>query len=110
MSERRGAERRKLRRYLAAIDCAFEAAAVVGHGQIVNISQQGVFVRSDRLPESNAQIALEIDPEGAGIRASGTVRWTTDQLPPGAVHPRGFGVLVDPTEEFLTLYEHILLH
>jgi hypothetical protein len=106
-----GVERRKLRRILKRIPAAFEAGKLRGKGHIKNVSKEGLFVRSDVLPERGGEVrVLFHDRNGEKIEVRGLVRWTTKQLPAGTKAKSGFGVFVPPdNQEFRDFFEQILL-
>ncbi len=105
-------ERRRLKRMVQRIPARFKAGAIKGQGHIKNISRAGVFVRADALPDPGSPVhILFMDRAQRKIEVSGTVRWTTDQLPDVTPDtPKGFGVLLDePSPAFLDFFETILL-
>ena len=105
-------ERRRLKRVVRRISACFQCDGVIGKGHIKNVTQEGLFLRTDHLPPPGSQIRLVFGPEGGPrVEVSGTVRWTTAQLPPGANTSPGFGMRIENvTEEFLEFFENILLH
>jgi hypothetical protein len=94
------------------IPARFQAGPLRGQGHIKNVSRQGVFVRADALPDPGTPVQiLFLDRTQQKVEITGTVRWTTDQLPGvTADTPKGFGVLVDePCPAFLDFFEQILV-
>ncbi len=112
MSEKPIVERRRLKRVVKRIPARYQCEGVIGKGHIKNVTQEGLFLRTDRLPSPGAPIRLVFEPEdGPKVEVSGTVRWTTGQLPRAADTSPGFGMQIENvTEEFLEFFENILLH
>jgi uncharacterized protein (TIGR02266 family) len=108
----RGIERRRLRRVLKQVPVAFEAGCVRGRGHIKNLSKGGVFVRTDRLPDSGDDVRILFhDRKGSKIEVLGIVAWTTDQLPSEEVGPSGFGMRFSHVpDEYLEFFEQVLTH
>jgi Tfp pilus assembly protein PilZ len=105
-----GIERRRLRRVMKRIPAAFEAGKLRGKGYIKNISKEGLFVRTNILPPAGTQVRIVFhDRHGSKIEVRGTVRWTTDQLPPEEKATPGFGVYIPRgNDEFQEFFEQIL--
>ncbi len=112
MSENPIVERRRLKRVVKRIPARYQCEGVIGKGHIKNVTQEGLFLRTDRLPSPGSRIRLIFEPEdGPKIEVSGTVRWTTGQLPRAVDSSPGFGMRIENvTEEFLEFFENILLH
>ena len=53
-----GIERRRLRRVMKRIPAAFEAGRLRGKGHIKNISKEGLFLRTNALPEAGASVRV----------------------------------------------------
>ena len=104
-------DRRRLKRYAKRIQAAFVSGPLNGEGHIKNLCKEGLFLRSERLPSPGAEVRVLIKPEdGRKIEVTGVVRWTTEQIPGREPQP-GFGVLIEsPTDEFLELFEELLLN
>lgn len=105
-------DRRRLKRMIQRIPARFQAGPLRGRGHIKNVSRAGVFVRSDSLPHPGSPVQiLFLNHSQEKIEITGTVRWTTDQLPNVTPDtPKGFGVLFDtPTPAFLEFFEQILV-
>ena len=80
-------------RITASIPVDFEAGAVRGRGKIKNLSDRGLFVRTNDLPYEGDVVALRFVPPGEGeIRLTGVVWWTTRSCPDRAQRPAGFGL------------------
>ena len=105
-----GIERRKqLRRNVRRVSVTFEAGSVRGSGYLKNICKNGVFVRSDAVPDPGTQVRILIEDGEAKAEIHGVVRWTTNQLPDAAEARPGFGIFVpDPSADFLALFEQVL--
>ena len=112
MSEKPIVERRRLKRAVKRIPARYQSEGLIGKGHIKNVTREGLFLRSNRLPTPGSQIRLIFEPEdGPKVEVSGTVRWTTEQLPHAADTSPGFGMQIENvTEEFLEFFENILLH
>jgi hypothetical protein len=99
-----------LRRAIPSIRAAFEAGELRGVGHVKNVSKEGLFLRSDILPQPGSEIrVLFHDRRGDKIELHGCVRWTTAQLAGDRGARPGFGVQlskVDPA--FRAFYEEIL--
>ena len=104
-------ERRKLKRYVRRIDARFHSGRLRGLGQVGNLSKQGLFIRSEQLPQTGAPIDVTIEMlNGQKVEISGRVRWTTDQLPGCEDTPRGFGVIIDGhVPGYLDFFESLLI-
>ena len=104
-------ERRRLKRIVKRIPVRFQAESLRGAGHIKNLTQEGIFVRSDVLPEPGENISVGFDaPDGRKVEIEGVVRWTTAQFPKRGVRP-GFGVRLHRVdEEYLRFFESILLN
>jgi hypothetical protein len=104
-------ERRRLRRIIRRIPASFWSEDAGGQGYIKNISKEGLFLRVETLPLPGTPVKILIEPEdGPKVEVSGTVRWTTDQLPPSAEASPGFGVKLDAiTEDFHDLFADVIL-
>ncbi|MEX2205636.1 MAG: PilZ domain-containing protein [Myxococcota bacterium] len=105
-----GIERRRLRRVMKRIPCAFEAGKLRGKGHIKNISKEGLFVRTSVLPTAGTSVRVVFhDRQGSKVEVRGTTRWTTAQLPPEEKAKPGFGLYVEPgNAEFNEFFEGIL--
>lgn len=105
-----GIERRRLRRVMKRIPAAFEAGKLRGKGHIKNVSKEGLFVRTNVLPPAGSPVRVVFhDRHGSKIEVRGTVRWTTDQLPPEEQAKPGFGVhFQNASDEFSEFFEQIL--
>ncbi len=105
-----GIERRRLRRVMKRIPAAFEAGKLRGKGHIKNISKEGLFLRTSVLPAAGTAVRVVFhDRHGSKVEVRGTVRWTTEQLPPQEQAKPGFGVYIEPrNDEFNEFFEHIL--
>ncbi len=104
-------ERRRLKRIVERIPVRFQAESIRGEGHIKNLTQEGIFVRSDVLPEAGENVSVSFETtEGRKVEIEGVVRWTTTQFPKRSVRP-GFGVRLHRVdEEYLRFFESILLN
>ena len=111
MSQEPKLERRKLRRVLKRIPAAFEAGSLRGKGHIKNVSKEGLFVRTNVLPQPGTEVRVIFhDRTGTKIEVRGTVRWNTAQLPQDETPKPGFGVHIPRgNEDFDEFFEQILL-
>ena len=105
-----GIERRRLRRVMKRIPAAFEAGKLRGKGYIKNVSKEGLFVRTSILPATGSPVRIVFhDRNGSKVEVRGTVRWTTQQLPPDEKAKPGFGIYIEPgNDEFKEFFETIL--
>ncbi len=112
MSDKPIVERRRLKRAVKRIPARYQCEGMIGKGHIKNVTKEGLFLRTDRLPSPGSRIRVIFEPkDGPKVEVSGTVRWTTGQLPPSADSPPGFGMQIENvTDEFLEFFEQILLH
>ena len=112
MSDKPIVERRRLKRAVRRIPARYQCEGMIGKGHIKNVTKEGLFLRTDRLPSPGARVRVIFEPEdGLKVEVSGTVRWTTGQLPPSADSSPGFGMQIENvTDEFLEFFEQILLH
>jgi hypothetical protein len=89
------------------IPSVWSTGKLYGEGWIHNLSREGVFVRSERLPEPGDPIGLVCYYEREKVELRGEVRWTS-LLAEGADLARGFGVhLPLPGRAFLELYRRL---
>jgi PilZ domain len=102
--------RRILRRAIPSIRAAFEAGELRGVGHLKNISKEGLFLRSDILPQPGTEIRILFhDRQGNKIELHGTVRWTTAQLANDSGARPGFGIQFSKADgAFRDFYEEIL--
>ena len=106
-----GRERRKLKRIVKRIPAFFISGSLHGDGYIKNLSREGLFMRTDNLPEPEEPVQILIkSSDGRKIEVNGTVRWTTAQFP-GREEHAGFGMHVDPlTDAYRDFYQNLLLN
>ena len=106
-----GRERRKLKRIVKRIPAFFTSGSLHGDGYIKNLSKEGVFVRTDLLPEPGEAVQVLIkSPTGEKVEITGTVRWTTEQFPGRDPQP-GFGMYIEPmTDSYADFYQNLLLN
>lgn len=104
-------DRRRLKRYVQRLEAHFQSGRLRGLGHVRNLSKEGMFIGSERLPQPGAPIALTIETtDGEKIDLNGTVRWTTAQLPNASEAPSGFGVRVEGrSPAYRELFEALLL-
>ena len=104
-------DRRRLKRYVQRLDAHFQSGRLRGLGHVRNLSKEGMFIGSERLPQPGAPIALTIETtDGEKLDLNGTVRWTTAQLPNETQAPSGFGVRVEGhSAAYRELFEALLL-
>ncbi|HTO55318.1 MAG TPA: PilZ domain-containing protein [Myxococcota bacterium] len=96
------------RRIVEGISSVWSTGKLHGEGWIQNLSREGLFVRSERLPEPGDPIALVCYFEREKLELRGEVRWTSP-VAGGTGLPRGFGVhLPLPGRAFLELYRRLL--
>ena len=88
----------------------FESGSIRGEGYVKNVSKTGLFLRASPLPSVGTQVRVFFtDRKGARVELSGTVRWTTEQLPPSERAEPGFGIHVAlGNEAFTEFFEQIL--
>ncbi len=105
-------EKRRLKRTVRRIPVTFASGATHGNGHIKNLSQEGLFLRTDTLPASGDLVsAVLFVPDGGKIEVFGTVRWTTAQLAVSEDVKPGFGMHIDQRNDaYLQFYEHLLTH
>ncbi len=105
-------ERRRLKRVVKRIPARYQSDGLIGKGHIKNVTKEGLFLRTDRLPSPGSQVRVIFEPhEGPKVEVSGTVAWTTAQLRDPTEGAPGFGMKIDSVpEEFLEFFEQILLH
>lgn len=104
-------ERRRLKRYVERLEVNFQCGRMRGQGHVRNLSKEGLFIRSDRLPQPGLAISITIESSaGDKIELEGTVRWTTAQLSQPRSVPAGFGVRLDEMNpSYRELFEALLL-
>ncbi len=103
-------EKRRLRRTVTRIPATFVAAATIGNGHIKNLSREGIFVRTNTLPSKGDPVSvIFFVPDGSKVEVSGTVRWSTAQLPRSQEAKGGFGMLIEQQNDpYLEFYEQLL--
>lgn len=106
-----GRDRRKLRRYAKRIPAMFVSGSLCGQGHVKNLSKGGVFMRTERLPDPGAEVSILIQsPDGRKVEVTGTVCWTTDQIPAEDAQP-GFGMQISTRNEaYLEFFGDLLLN
>jgi hypothetical protein len=111
MSDQSKKNRRRLKRIVKRVPARFQSHGLIGQGHIKNITKEGLFLRTDRLPARGAPVRVIFEPpHGPKVEVEGTVRWTTAQLPPSQDSAPGFGMKIDAVpEEFLEFFEQTLL-
>jgi hypothetical protein len=104
-------DRRRLKRYVQRLEAHFQSGHTRGLGHVRNLSKEGMFIGSDRLPQPGAPIALTIETSaGDKIDLNGTVRWTTAQLSDSSEAAAGFGVRFESRSAgYRELFEALLL-
>ena len=92
------------------ITAIFDAPSFSGKGYVLNISKNGMFLRSDVLPAPGEPVSVMfLDLSGGTVETSGTVRWTTEELDAGKVAKPGFGIRIEhASREYLTFYQSLL--
>ncbi len=112
MSDKPIVERRHLKRGVKRIPARYQSEGLIGKGHIKNVTKEGLFLRTERLPSPGARVRVIFEPKnGPKVEVSGRVLWTTGQLRPKADTPPGFGMQIENvTEEFLEFFEQIPLH
>ncbi len=103
-------ERRRLKRFVERVSVHFQSGRLRGHGYVRNLSKEGLFIRSERLPEPGSPIHVQIEThDGQKIELGGVVRWTTAQLPQSRNVAGGFGVRLDGNPStYRQLFEALL--
>ena len=110
MSNRRRAERRRLRRVIRPFAVVFETDAIEGKGQIRCLSMVGMLVSCEDLPDRDAFVRVEFeDLEGKSLDLCGTVvslRSRAGQLSEGE---QGFFVRIEgDVDTYLEFYHQVL--
>ena len=107
-----GRERRRLKRFMARIPATYVCGGLIGRGAVKNLSKEGLFMRSDRVPAPGETVHVLLQPPGnPKVEVVGIVRWTTDQVPSRAPGQTGFGLRIEqPSDAFLELFARILLN
>ncbi len=92
-------------RVRTALRTRFSGSGFRGAGNIVNLSEGGLFVRTRQLPRPGQAVRLAFAVPGVGrIALTGLVWWTTAESPGGRFVPSGFGLrLLDEIEEYVRL-------
>ena len=96
-------------RVSAGVPASFRARRLAGEGHILNVSEEGVFIRSRLLPRPDDDVRILFCFSGKTIEVRGTVRWTTDRRTDSERIAPGFGVLLDrPGRDFLEFFQVVL--
>ena len=108
----KGQERRKLKRYVRRIAAKFSSPTMHGTGHVKNLSKQGLFMRTNALPQPGEEVSIVIlTRDRRKIEVLGTVRWTTAQLPGQTPAQPGFGVHIERVgPEFVEFFTDLLLN
>ena len=106
---RTGVERRRLKRFTKRVNVRFETATLRGNGRIRNLHREGMFIASHLLPASLERVRVVIETrDGRKIELTGSVRWTSAQMPDRAPAP-GFGLqLENPGADYFEFFASLL--
>ena len=113
MAPGRKQPRKILRRNLPSLDAHFACNGLRGEGRVINISRNGFFLRTAKLPAVGSEIHVVLSGLQGEVKVTGTVRWTTAQLPEegGRKVQPGFGVQVAESDAgFRDLFSYVLTH
>ncbi len=112
MSNYQGRDRRKLKRYVRRIPAKFSSPTMHGTGHVKNLSKQGLFMRTNVLPEPGEEVSVIIlTRDRRKIEVIGRVRWTTAQLGPETPAQPGFGMYIErASDEFVEFFTDLLLN
>ena len=104
-------EIRRVTRSVARIPATFLCGTTHGNGYIKNLSQEGLFLRTDMLPAKGDSVSVSFFvPDGSKIQVFGTLRWTTAQLAPSEEVKPGFGMHIDQwNDAYLRFYTQLLM-
>ena len=110
MNQPRKHKRVRMSRKLKPIRAAFRTDQRRAKGEIATLAREGLFIATESLPSAEEAVTIVFqDSSGNKIEVRGTVRWTTEQLPPGKCSKPGFGVqLESPSDAYLAFYEEVL--
>ncbi len=112
MSDYKGKERRKLKRYVRRIPAKFSSPTMHGTGHVKNLSKQGLFMRTNVLPLPGEEVSVIIlTRDRRKIEVIGRVRWTTAQLGGRTPAQPGFGMYIDrASDAFVEFFTDLLLN
>ncbi len=112
MSNSGGKERRKLKRFVRRIPAKFSTASIEGTGHVKNLSKEGLFMRTNCLPQAGEEVQLIIlTRDRRKIEVVGVVRWSTAQLDNHTPAQPGFGVYIESrSPEFVEFFTDLLLN
>ena len=105
MAERKGSERRKSDRTRSnLLPVRFRAKSVQGRGHVLDVSEEGLFVRTKSIPDQGEDVQISFStPDGRRVALKGMI-WRTEQNG----RRTGFGVrLLDACEEYLQFVKKI---
>ncbi len=110
MNQQRKHKRLRMSRKMKPIRAAFKTDQLRAKGEIATIAMEGLFIATESLPSADDRVTIAFrDPAGNTIEVSGSVRWTTAQLPPGKCAKPGFGVHLEaPGDAYQAFYEAVL--
>ncbi len=110
MADSPQSEKRRLRRSVTRIRATFVAGDTTGNGHIKNMSPEGLFLRTDTLPDRGDPVCVIFNlPDGSKVEVGDTVRWSTAQLARSEEAKAGFGMLIDQQNDlYLQFYEELL--
>lgn len=97
-------DKRRTRRWKHQDFVVYRSATAGGEGELANVSNGGVFVRTDRAPAPSEAVQISLRSHGSELELQAVVRWVA--------HCRhrdeGFGAeLIDPPAEYLALVRTI---
>lgn len=76
------------------IPAVFRAGEMIGRGEVRNVSEGGLFVGTQSLPEEGSSIVVKLSAPGKiPVQVTGLVWWTTSRHQQGTRHC-GFGLRI----------------
>ncbi len=107
MPNRRIIGRIPVGRIMKPMAAVFRTSLVEGQGNVMDLSQAGMFIASETLPEPGEGIRVVFeDASGAKLDVRGTVRWNTGPEPDPV---SGFGIqLHKPGPEYLVFCQAVV--
>lgn len=81
-----------------------------GSGYVKNVSREGLFLRTDILPQPQESVNVVFYlPEGGKIEVQGLVCWTTEEVSDEPKPRPGFGIRIENSDTpYLSFYEALL--
>jgi len=96
---------RSFKRFATREPVRFSCASAAGSAQLLNASQDGVFVSTESPPKPGEHVRIELTRQRPSVHLEGEVRWNSLEA---EVLVCGFGVhLINPGAGYAQFIEHL---